>query len=83
ATDVGGVREALADAGVLVCPRQPGEIANAIVDLLNCPEKRRALGNAARARALEHFTEQTFAAGYRKAYQDLVTSQATDLAKAS
>jgi len=82
ATDVGGVREALADTGVLAPPRQPREIADAIVMLLQSPEKRRNLGAAARARALQCFSEQTFADGYRQAYQDLV-SRDTQLAHAS
>lgn len=83
ATDVGGVREALADTGVLATPRQPAEIADAIVSLLNHPERRRALGDAARARALQHFSEQTFAVGYRQAYQDLVESRRNELPRAS
>lgn len=83
ATDVGGVREALADTGVLATPRQPREIANAIVDLLQSPDKRRNLGEAARARALRHFTEQIFAEGYRDAYRDLASRKLPQLAHAS
>jgi glycosyltransferase involved in cell wall biosynthesis len=83
ATDVGGVREALADTGVLAAPRQPAEMAEAIVSLLQSPEKRRALGDAARARALQYFNEQTFADAYRKAYRDLATREAATLAQAS
>jgi glycosyltransferase involved in cell wall biosynthesis len=83
ATDVGGVREALADTGVLAAPRQPREIADAIVMLLESPELRRGLGNAARARALQHFSEHTFADGYRQAYGDLVSRDTPELANAS
>lgn len=83
ATDVGGVREALGDTGVLAAPRQPREIADAIVTLLRSPEQRRSLGTAARARALQHFSEQTFADGYRQAYADLSLGRIPALAHAS
>ena len=58
-------------------------IANAIVDLLQSPDKRRNLGEAARARALRHFTEQIFAEGYRDAYRDLASRKLPQLAHAS
>lgn len=81
ATDVGGVREALGDTGVLVPPRQPAHMADAIVSLITNGQLRRTLGAAARLRALQHFTERTFADSYRQAYRD-VTAQ-SQLAKAS
>lgn len=83
ATDVGGVREALAGAGVVVPPRQPHELAAAIVSLLNSPARRRTLGEAARERAVRLFTIQTFAAAYRQAYQDLHARSISTLAEAS
>ena len=83
ATDVGGVREALGGAGVVVTPRQPRELADALVALLQAPAQRRELGAAARDRALGHFTVQTFAAGYRQAYQDLHARPKSRLAHAS
>jgi glycosyltransferase involved in cell wall biosynthesis len=81
-TDVGGVREALADTGVLVPPRQPRELADAIVSLLKSPAQRRQLGQAARARALHYFTEDNFAAGYRQAYQELASGRLLQLPEA-
>jgi polysaccharide biosynthesis protein PelF len=83
ATDVGGVREALADTGVLVQPRQPVELARGIVSLLQSRARRRQLGQAAHARALQHFSEQTFAAAYREAYRDLASRAPATLAHAS
>jgi polysaccharide biosynthesis protein PelF len=83
ATDVGGVREALADTGLLVPPRQPRELATAILALLHSREHRRRLGQAARARALQHFSEQTFSEGYRNIYLELARSQPATLAEAS
>jgi glycosyltransferase involved in cell wall biosynthesis len=83
ATDVGGVCEALAGAGVVVAPRQPRELAAALVALLHAPDRRRKLGEAARERAIRHFTVQTFAAAYRQAYQDLSSRSLSSLAQAS
>ena len=81
-TDVGGVGEALGDTGVLVPPRQPRELAAAIVSLLQSPAERRRLSQAARARALQHFTQDTFAAGYRQAYQELASGRLLELPQA-
>jgi len=55
-TDVGGVAEAIGDAGLVVPPRRPAEFAQACVTLLTDHERRRELGKAARERALELFT---------------------------
>jgi glycosyltransferase involved in cell wall biosynthesis len=68
ATDVGGVSEALASTGLLVTPRDPAALAQAIVDLLSSPDERARLGAAARARALEYFTEDRFVDDYRATY---------------
>lgn len=71
ATDVGGVREALGPAGVLVNPHDPEALAAAIVQLLASPADRRRLGDAARARAVRHFTEGKFVEEYRATYRRL------------
>jgi glycosyltransferase involved in cell wall biosynthesis len=68
ATDVGGVREALDNSGVLVRSRSPHELAQAIVMLLESPEERQRLGQRAMARALNKFTEEEFIENYRTAY---------------
>jgi glycosyltransferase involved in cell wall biosynthesis len=57
ATDVGGVSEAVGDvAGLVVPPRNPAALADACLRLLRDDGLRRAMGAAARARAVEHFT---------------------------
>jgi glycosyltransferase involved in cell wall biosynthesis len=71
ATDVGGVREALGEAGILVDPRDPEALAAAIATLVASAAERRRLGAAARARALELFTEERFVDAYRAAYRSL------------
>src|SRR3954452_19134597 len=71
ATDVGGVSEALGDAGTLVNARDPERMAESIASLLNSREERQRMGAAARARALEHFTEEKFVEEYTESYRVL------------
>ena len=71
ATDVGGVSEALGSAGVLVTPHDPVGMADALVALLRSPAERRRLGAEARARALQHFSEERFVGEYRASYRRL------------
>jgi len=53
----GGMEEMLDGGrfGRLVSPHRPWEIARAVTGLLDAPEKRMAIGAAARARVLEHY----------------------------
>ncbi|MGK5678776.1 glycosyltransferase [Actinoplanes sp. URMC 104] len=69
--DVGPAAETLGDAGVLVQPGDPAELAIAVVDLLRAPDRRRALGEAARERALTHFTTDRVVRVYGALYTDL------------
>jgi glycosyltransferase involved in cell wall biosynthesis len=69
--DVGPAAETLGDAGVLVQPDDPAELAIAIVGLLRAPGRRRALGDAARRRALTHFTNDRVVRVYGALYTDL------------
>ena len=57
AADVGALHEVVADGttGVLVQPGDSGAIADAVLSLLQDPERRAGLGRAARAAALERF----------------------------
>jgi glycosyltransferase involved in cell wall biosynthesis len=73
ATDVGGVREALGNTGMLVEPRNPAAMAEALSVLLASPERRVSLGRSARERAVEWFSERRFADAYLAAYDRLVT----------
>jgi glycosyltransferase involved in cell wall biosynthesis len=56
-TDVGGVRDVIVDAsaGRVVPPDDARALAEAIVELLNAPAVRQAIGGAARRTALERF----------------------------
>lgn len=75
ATDVGGVREAVAATGILVPPRDPAMLAEAIVTLLRSPQTRHSLGLQARDRAVQWFTEQRFVDAYRASYVRLLTER--------
>jgi glycosyltransferase involved in cell wall biosynthesis len=69
--DVGPAAETLGDAGVLVQPDDPAELAIAIVGLLRATARRRQLGDAARRRALLHFTTDRVVRVYGALYTDL------------
>ena len=71
ATDVGGVGEAVGDAGLLVPPRNPSAMAAACVQLLANAEERRALGQAARARVVDLFTAKAAFQTYRRLYREV------------
>lgn len=65
AGDSGGAAEAVADGetGVVVRrPADPAEVAAAIAGLLGDPDRRRAMGDAARRRAVEQFSYDHLAA---------------------
>lgn len=73
-TDVGGVSEALPpEAGIVVPPRDPAELAAACLKLLRDPELRASLGATARKRALEHFTVDRAVTAFDEIYNLLGT----------
>jgi polysaccharide biosynthesis protein PelF len=73
ATDVGGVKEALGDCGLLVPARTPDAMADAISFLLGNSAERKRLGQMARARILNHFTEEQFLNSYESTYSKLLS----------
>ena len=72
-TAVGGVPEALEGCGIVVEPRNPQMMAEACLDLLDNPQKVKAFGQAARAKALTQFSLQQCNAAYLSTYQHLAT----------
>ncbi|MDX3643659.1 GT4 family glycosyltransferase PelF [Streptomyces sp. MB09-02B] len=72
-TDVGGVREAVGDTGLVVPPRDPEAMARAAVELLGDPARRRAMGEAARLRVIEQFTLRRTIDTFRSIYLELPT----------
>ncbi|MEU8241727.1 DUF3492 domain-containing protein [Actinoplanes missouriensis] len=83
--DVGPAGETLGTTGLLVPPDEPSELAIAIVGLLRDPARRRTLGDAARQRAMSHFTVDRVVRVYGALYTDLAApppAQAFELALA-
>ena len=74
ATAVGGVPEVVVDGqtGLLVPPRDPEALAQAIITLLRNPGRARAMGEAGRKRVLEHFTVERMVAETERVYQALL-----------
>ncbi|MFF3935798.1 GT4 family glycosyltransferase PelF [Streptomyces phaeofaciens] len=70
-TDVGGVREAVGDTGLVVPPRDPEAMAAAALELLGDPARRRAMGEAARLRVIERFTLRRTIDTFRSLYREL------------
>ncbi len=72
-TAVGGVPEALAGCGFVVEPRNPAQLAETCLYLLQNPALCRELGQKAREKALAHFSLQQCNASYLACYQRLAT----------
>ncbi|MEU2431697.1 GT4 family glycosyltransferase PelF [Streptomyces sp. NPDC007861] len=70
-TDVGGVREAVGDTGLVVPPREPEALAAAAVELLRDGERRAELGRRARQRVIDRFTLRRSVDAFRAIYREL------------
>ena len=81
ATDIGGVSEAVGDAGLLVHPRNPAHLAHAISSLLRSAAQRDRLAGLGCDRATALFTEDRFVQAYADSYQSLFASRACDAAE--
>jgi len=75
ATDVGGIKEALGDAGIVVKPGDHEGMANSIISLIENPDLREIMGTEARQRALNLFTIERFISLYLKSYINLAAGQ--------
>ena len=82
ATDVGGVTEAIGDAGLVVPPRRPAALARACLALLRDDDRRARLGRAARQRALEYFTVDRAVSAFDEIYLFLGTGRPLPVAPA-
>jgi hypothetical protein len=70
-TDVGGVREAVGETGLVVPPRDPAQMAAAALELLRDPARRTAMGEAARLRVINQFTLRQTIDTFRGIYGEL------------
>lgn len=57
-SEVGGIPEAITDGehGLLIPPKDPAALAQALITMLQDPQLRKRLGQAAKKRATEHFS---------------------------
>jgi glycosyltransferase involved in cell wall biosynthesis len=70
-TNVGGVAEAVGDAGLVVPPRDHDAVATACVRLLTDQDTRRRMASTARERVVELFTLQNSIDAYRRVYSNI------------
>ncbi|MGR8010991.1 GT4 family glycosyltransferase PelF [Streptomyces hypolithicus] len=70
-TDVGGVREAVGDTGLVVPPREPEAMARAVLDLMGDDARRTELGRLSRQRVIDRFTLRRSVDGFRDIYREL------------
>jgi glycosyltransferase involved in cell wall biosynthesis len=79
ATDVGGVRELVGDAGILVPAGNSVALARAMLDLMDQDgEQRSALGRSARQRIVEHFSMDVNADRWEALYEEMLRDQRTE-----
>lgn len=71
-TTGGALPEVAGDAAVLVPPENPSALATAITDLLNDPEKAKALGEAGYKRVMNQFTWKNAAEKTVEAYRETI-----------
>lgn len=71
ATDVGGVREEVGDSGIVVPPRDPGALADALGQLLADPQERRRRGGAALELARTRYDGRVIASRHVELYARL------------
>jgi glycosyltransferase involved in cell wall biosynthesis len=69
------------ESGLLVSPNQPEQLADAIITLLNSPQKRIELGLAARARVKENYGRATWSRNILSLYAKLIPRANYYLAK--
>lgn len=72
ATDVGGIKEALGECGILVRPRDPEGLAQGIITLLESPKLASLMGQEGRNRALNFFTLEQVLGNHFNSYIRLV-----------
>lgn len=83
ATAVGGNRELIENghSGLLVPPQQPDALGRAIVELAQSNDRRKLLGNNARARIISKFSIDRMLHQYELLYSELSKPRATRLAE--
>jgi glycosyltransferase involved in cell wall biosynthesis len=82
ATRVGGVPEVVVDGvtGLLVPPRNPEALADAILRLLRDPDLMRQMGQAGQERVRRHFSVEQMVRRTEVLYEELLRQKAPHLA---
>jgi len=76
ATAVGDIpRVVMPDAGILVAPQSPDELAQALLALIEHPERRRQMGAQGRAFAEKHYHVSAWFDKLLALYQDTITGE--------
>jgi glycosyltransferase involved in cell wall biosynthesis len=75
ATDVGGIRDALEGCGILCKPRDPRDIADGVIKLLEDDALRLELGTKARERVLLSFKTEKSVDAYYDSYMKLAAKK--------
>ena len=77
ATYTGGMAEMLdnGEAGVMIPPRNPMAIADAVINLLRSPEKCLTMGNNARQKVLEKYSDEKVGALLEKSYEKAIMNK--------
>ena len=73
-TRAGGIPEAVVDGetGLLVPPRDPAALAEAMARVASDPEARRRMGAAGRLRVVEHYSLDRMTRDYERLYLEMV-----------
>lgn len=81
ATAVGGTPEAVVngETGLLVPPRDPDALAQAINNLLHMPDLRRKMGQAGRERVAQYFSVECMVKRTEELYQKLLVEKGVEL----
>ena len=76
ATGVGGVSSVIRDGetGLIVPPQSSSELARRIVELLDQPDRARAIGAQARKLVVEQYSANTMVQRTAQLYRELVSS---------
>jgi len=77
ATNVGGIPEIITNGenGILVPPENPQALAEAISDLIEHPDKRKALAENGKQRVVTNFTDEIMVKKYMEVYRNIINQK--------
>jgi glycosyltransferase involved in cell wall biosynthesis len=82
AFDLRETRVSAADAGVYATPNEIDELATLLVELMDDPDRRQAMGAVGRARVEQELAWHHQAARYLSVYESLIAARVNDRARA-